>query len=130
MMAAELIQEARTAGVTLTPLSDGKLQAVGRPRVPPTLKARLREHKAEVLTLLIESEALAEAYRAYWGLPETEPMETFVSLSREIDLIEKQVGEETAWRTLEAAARTWYQEHRACPFCKHPDVLHLETGSA
>lgn len=70
---------------------------------------------------------LAEAYRRYWNTPETEPMATFVSLHREIDLLENQVGVETAWQVLVAAARTWYQEHRTCPFCKHPDVLHLAS---
>jgi hypothetical protein len=71
---------------------------------------------------------LAEAYRRYWSIPETEPMTVFVSLHREIDIMEQQVGADTAWHTLEAAARAWYEEHRACPFCKHPNVLHFEKG--
>jgi hypothetical protein len=129
MIAAELIQEARTAGVTLTPLPDGKLKVIGRPRVPVELKAALREHKAEVLALLQAYAPLAEAYRRYWSTPETEPIETFRSLYREIDLLERQVDVETAWRTLEAAARVWYQETGACPFCKRPGVLHLATGT-
>jgi hypothetical protein len=52
------------------------------------------------------------------------------SVTEEIGSLERQVGEETAWRVLEAAARAWYEEHRVCPFCKHPDVLHLETERA
>lgn len=70
---------------------------------------------------------LADLYRKYWNTPETEPMATFVSLHREIDILERQVGADTAWRTLEATARAWYQEKGACPFCKLPGVLHLTT---
>ncbi|MDE2321753.1 MAG: hypothetical protein KGL31_07530 [candidate division NC10 bacterium] len=124
MMAAELIQEARTAGVTLTPLPDGRLQATGRPQVPSELKARLSTHKTEVMALLHACDALADLYRTYWTLPETDPLETFKALHREIDLIEKQVGAEAAWRTLEASARRWYQEKGTCPFCGK-DELHL-----
>ncbi|WP_337288619.1 hypothetical protein [Candidatus Methylomirabilis sp.] len=125
MIAAELIQEARTAGVTLTPLPDGRLQVAARPRVPADLKARLSTHKAEVVALLIESEALADAYRRYWTLSETEePMATFQSLHRDIDTLERQVGPEVSWRILEAAARRWYQEKARCPFCGG-DELHL-----
>lgn len=71
---------------------------------------------------------LTEAYRKYWSLPESDPMETFKALHREIDILERQVEVEVAWRTLEEAARAWYEEHRACPFCKHPNVLHFEKG--
>lgn len=130
MIAAELIQEARTSGVTLTPLPNGRLQATGRPQVPSELKARLSTHKAEVVALLQACAALADLYRKYWNTPETEPIETFRSLHREIDLIEKQVGADAAWRILETAAKGWYQKHRVCPFCKHPNVLHLETVRA
>lgn len=68
---------------------------------------------------------LADAYRQYWTLSATkEPMATFVSLHREIDLIEQQVGADAAWRTLEEAARAWYQEKGTCPFCGKTE-LHL-----
>lgn len=83
MMAAELIQEARTAGVTLTPLPGGRLQATGRPQVPSELKARLSTHKPEILAWLQSCSTLADLYRRYWETPETEPMATFVSLHRE-----------------------------------------------
>lgn len=73
---------------------------------------------------------LAGMYRQYRSLPESDPMETFKALHQEIDRVEKRVGVDTAWRTLEEAARAWYEEYRACPFCKHPDVLHLETERA
>lgn len=68
--------------------------------------------------------ALSQAYRKYWNTPETEPMATFVSLHREIDILERQVGVEGAWRTLEESARNWYQEKGTCPFCGK-DELHL-----
>lgn len=71
---------------------------------------------------------LAEAYKKYWSTPESEPIERFQALHQEIDLIETKVGVEVAWRTLEAEARAWYEEHRACPFCKHHGVLHFEKG--
>ncbi len=124
MMAAELIQEARTAGVTLSPLPGGRLQATGRPQVPSELKARLSTHKAEIVALLQACDALADLYRKYWSTPETDPLETFTGLHREIDTLERQVGVEGAWRTLEASARAWYEEHRTCPFCGK-DELHL-----
>ncbi|MDE2060758.1 MAG: hypothetical protein KGL31_06635 [candidate division NC10 bacterium] len=129
MMAAELIQEARTAGVTLTSLPDGRLQATGRPQVPSELKARLSTHKAEVVALLQACDVLTDLYRRYWTLSETEePMATFQSLHQEIDRIENQVGADTAWRTLEVEARRWYQEKSRCPFCGK-DELHLTEGS-
>lgn len=67
---------------------------------------------------------LAEAYKRYWNTPETVPMETFQALHREIDLIEKQVGVEVAWHTLEASARSWYKAKGTCPFCGKNE-LHL-----
>lgn len=124
MMAAELIQEARTSGVTLTPLPNGRLQATGRPQVPSELKARLSTHKAEIVALLQACDALVDLYRRYWNTHGTEPMATFVSLHREIDILERQVGADAAWRTLEAEARRWYQEKGTCPFCGK-DELHL-----
>jgi hypothetical protein len=129
MIAVDLIQQARTYGVTLTLLPDGGLKLRGKPPIPAELKAVLREHKPEVLALLQSCAALADLYRRYWSLPKSEPMATFLSLHREIDLLERQVDVETAWRTLEEAARAWYLEQSACPFCKRPGVLHLATGT-
>lgn len=129
MIAVDLLEQARACGVALTPLPDGGLKLKGKPPIPAELKAALREHKPEVLSLLQSYAALADLYRTYWSTPETEPMTTFLSLHREIDLIERQVGADTAWQILEAAARAWYQEKGACPFCQHPGVLHLATGT-
>lgn len=71
---------------------------------------------------------LADLYRTYWSTPETESMTTFLSLHREIGILERQVGEDTAWRTLEAAARRWYQETGAWPPCKLPGVPETERA--
>lgn len=126
MIAAELIQEVRTAGVTLTPLSDGRLQAVGRPQVPPALKAALQTHKTEVVALLIESETLATAYRRFWSLPEdTEPLEGFQAARREIVRLESKADPVTAWRTLRETATAWHRESGTCPFCRERGALHL-----
>lgn len=124
MTAVDLLEQARTHGVTLTPLPDGGLKLKGKPPIPAELTAALREHKPEILALLQACATLAEAYRRYWELPETEPIEPFQSLHREIDLLEKQVGPEVAWHTLEEAARRWYQKKGRCPFCGG-DELHL-----
>jgi aspartate aminotransferase-like enzyme len=67
---------------------------------------------------------LSNLYRTYWSTPETDPLETFTALHREIDHLEQQVGADTAWRTLEEAAKRWYQEKARCPFCGK-DELHL-----
>lgn len=124
MTAINLLEQARTAGVTLTPLPDGGLKLKGKPPIPAELTAALRQHKPEILALLQSCATLADLYRCYWNTPETDPIETFRSLHREIDRLEKQLGADTAWRTLEDAARTWYNEHRTCPFCGE-DELHL-----
>lgn len=134
MTAVDLLERARACGVHLIPLPDGGLKLRGKPPIPAELTAALREHKAEVLTLLQSqqpaSAALASLYTAYWNTPETEPTTTFVSLHREIDQLEKHVGVETAWKILEASARRWYEEHRACPFCGLSGSLHLETEAS
>lgn len=70
---------------------------------------------------------LADLYRTYWNTPETEPIATFLSLHREIEIVERQVGEETALQTFQAEARRWYEQNGACPKCGKPGVLHLTT---
>jgi uncharacterized protein YbjT (DUF2867 family) len=130
MIAAELIQEARTAGVALTPLPDGRLQVVGRPQVPPTLKAALQTYKTEVVALLIESEILAAAYRRFWSLPEDEdrePSEAFQAAYKEIVKLEAKADPQTAWRTLRATATAFHAESGVCPFCKLLGELHLPS---
>jgi hypothetical protein len=65
-------------------------------------------------------------YRRYWNTPEDASMETFKALHREIDTLERQVGAEAAWRTLEVAARAWHSESGVCPFCRMRGELHCE----
>lgn len=68
---------------------------------------------------------LTDLYRRYWTLSETEePMATFRSLHREIDIVERQVGEETALQTFQVAAQRWYEQNGECPKCGKPGVLH------
>lgn len=126
MNAAELIQEARTSGVTLTPLPNGRLQATGRPQVPSELKARLREHKAEVLALLTGT-VLAEAYRQYWATPEDDPkipLETFAAILAEIGAIEAELEPCQAIQILETEARRFHRETGICPYCRFAGPLH------
>lgn len=68
---------------------------------------------------------LADLYRQYWSLPEETPLETFEGLHKQIDITEAQVGVDTAWHTLEASARAWYEQKGTCPFCGK-DELHLD----
>lgn len=124
MTAVDLLEQARACGVTLTPLPDGGLKLLGKPRIPTELTAAVREHKSEILALFQSCATLAELYAQYWNTPETEPMATFVSLHREIEIVERQVGEETALQAFQAAARRWYEQNGACPSCGKPGVLH------
>lgn len=71
---------------------------------------------------------LAEAYRRYWNTPETAAIETFQAIHREIDLLERLVGIDEAWRTLEEAARAWHGRTGHCPFCRKRGELHFERG--
>lgn len=72
---------------------------------------------------------LADLYRRYWELPDSESMTTFLSLSHEIGILERQVGEDMAWRILEAAARRWHQETGVWPPCKLPGVPETERDA-
>lgn len=95
-------------------------------RVAEEVKAKLRKHKVEVLTLLIESETLAEAYRRYWSLSEDrEPLGAFQAANREIVRLETQAEPHTAWRTLRATATAWHTKTGVCPFCRERGQLHL-----
>lgn len=125
MTPTALLSELQNQGVILEPRGD-KLAFGPREKVTPDLKAKIVKHKEDLLRLLQPDRTLAAAYRQYWSLPESEPMTAFQSLHREIDILERQVGADTAWRTLEEAAKTWYQETGACPFCKLAGVFHLE----
>lgn len=95
-------------------------------RVTEGVKAKLREHKAEVLALLTEAETLlAETYKAYWRLPESEPLERFQAARKEIVKLESKTDPQTAWRTLRATATIFHAESGTCPFCREHGALHL-----
>lgn len=72
---------------------------------------------------------LADLYRRWWSTPETEPMTIFLSLSQEIGILERQVGEDMAWRILEEAAKAWHQETGVWPYCKLPGVPETERDA-
>ncbi|MBI2882643.1 MAG: hypothetical protein HYY11_01845 [Candidatus Methylomirabilis oxyfera] len=123
MTPTALLSELQNQGVTLHPRGD-KLAFGPRDKVTPELKAKIVQHKEDLLRLLQPGRTLADLYRKYWSKPETDPLETFKALHREIDHLEQHVGADTAWRTLEEAAKRWYQEKARCPFCGK-DELHL-----
>ncbi|GEM_PF-1855485 len=126
MNTMELIQEAKTSGVTLTPLPNGRLQVTGRPQVPPELKAKLMKNKAEILNLLSTppDKLLADAYRRYWTLPESKPMEAFQSILAEIALLEAQSDPGQVIDILAEAAGRFHRETGACPHCRKAGPLH------
>lgn len=68
---------------------------------------------------------LAAAYRRYWSLPETEPLEVFQAAYREITRLEGAAHSETAWHTLREAATAYHAETGLCPFCRNLGPLHL-----
>lgn len=72
---------------------------------------------------------LTDLYRKYWNTPETEPIQRFQALHRDIDILERQIGAETTWRILEAAARRWHQETGVWPPCKLPGVPETERDA-
>ncbi len=68
---------------------------------------------------------LAAAYRRYWNLPKTQPMEVFQAAYLEIVRLEAQSIPEMAWQTLREAATAYHAETGICPFCKKCEELHL-----
>lgn len=129
MTPTTLLSELQKQGVILQPRGE-KLAFGPREKVTPELRDRIVQHKEDLLRLLQPGRTLAELYTQYWNTPESVSMTTFLSLHREIDIVERQVGVTVAWRTLEAAARAWYQEKGVCPFCKVSGRFHLPTGAA
>lgn len=69
--------------------------------------------------------ALADAYRRFWSLPESEPIEVFQAVRREIERLESKADPQTAWRTLRATATAFHAESGICPFCRQAGDLHL-----
>lgn len=68
---------------------------------------------------------LAAAYRCYWALPETEPLETFRGAYAEISRLERETDPEIAWHTLRETATGHHAEMGVCPFCRERGPLHL-----
>jgi hypothetical protein len=68
---------------------------------------------------------LGVAYRRYWTLSETEPLEVFRQAYLEITSLEVAADPENAWRTLREAATAYHVETGRCPFCGKAGPLHL-----
>lgn len=126
MTPATLLSELQNQGVILEPRGE-KLAFGPKEKVTPELKAKIVEHKEDLLRLLQPDRDLADAYRAYWNLPETEPMETFQTAYAEIVRLESRAEPLTAWRTLRATATAFHAESGVCPFCKLLGELHLPS---
>lgn len=71
------------------------------------------------------AEDLSVAYRQYWSLAETEPLEACQAAYREIVRLETQGPPAVAWRTLREAAVGFHSDTGLCPFCRTPGDLHL-----
>lgn len=125
-----LLSELHTRGVILEPRGD-KLAFGPKDKVTPELRDRIVTHKGELLRLLQPSSStLADAYRRFWTLPETEPLERFTAIHKEIDILERQAGIDEAWAILEHEARVWHQKAGICPFCRKRGELHFEGKKA
>lgn len=84
-----------------------------------------REREGDPLEIAIPYATLAQAYRRYWTLPESESMEVFQAAKAEIARLEAQAEPLTAWRTLRETATVFHAESGVCPFCRQPGELHL-----
>lgn len=124
MTPTALLSELQSQGVILQPRGE-KLAFGPKERVTPELRDRIVKHKADLLRLLQPDRTLAEAYRRYWSLPESEPMEAFQAAYAEIVKLEAQVDPQTAWQTLRATATIFHAESGTCPFCREAGDLHL-----
>lgn len=124
MTPTALLSELQNQGVTLHPRGD-KLAFGPRDKVTPELKAKIVQHKEDLLRLLQPDRTLADAYWRYWTLPETEPLEVFQAAYKEIVKLEAQADPQTAWRTLRETAKVFHAETGTCPFCREVGDLHL-----
>jgi hypothetical protein len=68
---------------------------------------------------------LTQAYRRFWTLPETEPLEVLQAAYLEIVRLETQGPPGVVWRTLREAAAAVHAETGRCPFCQIVGPLHL-----
>ena len=120
MTAVEVLNQVLKAGGRVIPDPD-------RPRllVPQNLKPIVQKHREVLRVLVGQSSALAAAYRRYWGIEETDPLETFRAAYREIVSLETRLDPEVAWRTLREAAIAYHAEMGTCPFCQERGPLHL-----
>lgn len=125
MTPTTLLSELQNQGVILQPRGE-KLAFGPRDKVTPELKAKIVEHKEDLLRLLQPGRTLAEVYRRYWNTPESATIETFQTAYKEIVKLEAQADPQAAWRSLREAATAWHRESGGvCPFCRERGELHL-----
>ncbi len=68
---------------------------------------------------------LTAAYRRYWTIHESAPLEVFHAAYGEIAKLEAQADPQVAWHTLRNAATSYHAETGLCPFCRERGSLHL-----
>lgn len=138
MTATDVLVELTARGVTLTPEGDRVRYRGPKGAMTPELLEQVTKHKPELLAFFKGKVAevlpgpsgatdpiLADAYRRYWTLPETEPLEVFQSAYREIARLEAKGDPAVAWATLRETATGYHAETGVCPFCREPGSLHL-----
>jgi hypothetical protein len=67
---------------------------------------------------------LADLYRKYWTVPESEPMATFTAIHAEIATLEAQLDPCKVIDILEMEAKRFHRETGLCPHCRLEGPLH------
>lgn len=117
--------------VQKSPVSDSILSLPRHAHAPegklPLDKHLERDTKRDTpVTLPGRTDAeLTSAYRHYWTLPETEPVEIFSLAYQQVRELEAHAPQGVAWRTLRETASAFHAEMGVCPFCRERGPLHL-----
>lgn len=127
MTAQMVLDTLKTQGIEIK-AENGKIFA--RPPVPEHLKAEIKTHKTEIITLLSPPSdlALSHAYRKYWNTPQDASMATFQAILAEIAILEARLDPVAVVRILEAEAQRFHRETGRCPHCRQAGPLHQEPA--
>ena len=121
MTAVEVLTKMVAAGGKIVPD-----QAQPRLMVPRRLRAMVEAHRAELRPLVRQSLTLADAYRRYWDLSETDFDKAIEAAYRgDITRLEVQGNPALSWWTLRETATAYHGETGRCPFCGTVGALHL-----
>jgi len=94
--------------------------------VPRGLRPMVEAHRADLRPLVRQSLTLADAYRRYWDLSETELDKAIEAAYRgDITRLEVQGNPALSWWTLRETATAYHAETGRCPFCGKAGPLHL-----